>query len=299
LSITTCILHHHIGTESSFERGLAVASDPEVYERQVAQLALDYDIIDLERLLHGPLPKRPLLMTFDDAYRSVLDAVETVLAPMGLPSVFFINPSLLKENVVSFDNTLAWATNTVGLEKLCAEIGVPIAESVGALITQTLNDRNATERAAIKDQVLRAFGPPDLSPRAPLLRPADLPRLVDLKVEIGNHTMTHISGRALKAEEMEREITTAKTELETLSGSRVRSFSVPYGHERDLTPELTNFLRDTGHVAIFLVHARANNHRPAPDVWYRTSLHNEDPGTLKTSLRLKPILRSFKHRFLG
>lgn len=299
MTVPVCVLHHHIGAESIFEQGLTVASEPEIYAAQIERLALDYDIIDLETLLHGKLPRRPLLMTFDDAYASVLDMVETVLAPKGLPSVFFINPSLLKPGAISFDNTLAWATNTVGLAALCEEIGVEVPESVGALITQTLTDRSAMERAAIKDQVLAAFGPPDLAPRARLLTPEDLPKLVAAGVEIGNHSMTHISGRALKAEEMEAEITAAKAQLETLSGSPVRSYSVPYGHERDLPCPLADFLRATGHEAIFLVHSRANAPRPAPDIWYRTSLHNEAPAALKTELRFKPLLRSLKHRFLG
>lgn len=299
MNAPVCVLHHHIGAESIFEHGLDVASDPEIYAAQVDQMARDYDIIDLETLLSGKLPRRPLLMSFDDAYRSVLDVAEKILHPKGLPSVFFINPSLLEEDAISFDNTLAWATNTAGLAALCEEIGVEAPENVGQLITRTLADRTATQRAAIKTQVLGSFGTPDLSKRAPLLQRADLPRLVELGVEIGNHSMTHISGRALLPEEMEAEITSAKSLLEDISQSHVRSYSVPYGHEKDLPPQLLKFLRASGHEAIFLVHSRANTHRPAADVWYRTSLHHEAPKKLRQELRLKPALRSLKHRILG
>ena len=111
--------------------------------------------------------------------------------------------------------------------------------------------------------------------------------------------MTHVSCRALKSEEFEEEIVAAKSRLESLSGTPVRAFSVPYGNERDLTPEMLDVLRSSGHEAIFLVHARSNMCRPAPDIWYRTSLHNEAPRKLPVSLRYAPALRSIKHRLTG
>jgi peptidoglycan/xylan/chitin deacetylase (PgdA/CDA1 family) len=108
-------LHHHIGLESDFERGLNIATGIDVFETHVARLSLDYDLIDLSTLLSGKLPRRPLLLTFDDAYKSVLDSVKAVLAPRSIPSLFFINPGLLGDTAISLDCTLAWAANRIGM----------------------------------------------------------------------------------------------------------------------------------------------------------------------------------------
>ena len=299
MGVPACTLHHHVGTETAFERGLNVTSDRLAYEAQIDRICRDYDVIDLDSLLSGRLPRRPLLMTFDDAFRSVLDVAREVLAPRGLPAVFFVNPGLLEPGAISLDSAIAWAAGRVGLETVCREIGIPVRDSVGAVVVQEMAAFGARERAAIRERILAAFGPPDLGGRAPLLRPEDLATLRELGVEIANHTMSHVHCRALGADEIEEEVVAARARLEALSGAPVRAFSVPYGHERDLTPGLLRVLRDSGHRAIFLVHARSNARRPAPDIWYRTSLHDEKPKDLPRMLRLMPMVRTLKHRLVG
>jgi peptidoglycan/xylan/chitin deacetylase (PgdA/CDA1 family) len=159
--------------------------------------------------------------------------------------------------------------------------------------------RNATERLEIRDMLLNKFGPPDLSRRAPLISADDLKELVSLGVEIGNHTMNHVHCRSLTSAEMQTEIVAAKAKLEDLSGSPVRSFSVPYGHHDDLTPEVLDCVRTSGHLATFLVHSRSNWRQPAPDIWYRTSLHHEPAQALRTELKVKPMIRSLKQMMTG
>ena len=79
----------------------------------------------------------------------------------------------------------------------------------------------------------------------------------------------------------------------------MRAFSVPYGNQADLTAPVLAAARQSGHRAIFLVHARSNARRPAPDVWYRTSLHDETPGQLRMKLAVLPALRSLRQRLAG
>lgn len=299
MSSVTCVLHHNIGKETRFEQGLGVSTDVATYEEQIAWMAKNYDFIDLETLLTGRLPKRPLLLTFDDAFRSVADIVKTILAPQGIPSVYFINPGLLEKDAISLDSTLAWAASEVGLGELCKALDLAPRDSVGAVIVGDMAAFGAQQRAAIKSRVIDLFGLRDLSARQPLLDVEILRTLPGLGVEIGNHTMTHVHGRALSKAEIEDEIVGSKQRLETLSGAPVRSFSVPYGHEDDLPSDVLAAVRASGHEAIFLVHARSNRSRPAADIWYRTSLHNEAASTLRKTLYYLPLLRSFKQRLLG
>jgi peptidoglycan/xylan/chitin deacetylase (PgdA/CDA1 family) len=298
-STVVCTLHHHVGRESAFERGLDVSTEPDAYEAQIDWMGRHFDFIDLDTLLSGRLPRHPLLLTFDDTFGSVLDVVRAVLAPRGIPSVYFINAGLLGRQAISLDSALAWAASKGGVEAVCDAIGVPRHATIAELIQKEMAALSANERANVKSKVLAAFGPPDFSDRAPLLEAADLEELPRLGVEVGNHTMTHVHCRALDTGEIEEEVIAAKARLEELSHARVRSFSVPYGHERDLTPELLAALRASGHEAIFLVHARPNRRRPAPDVWYRTSLHNEAPKELAMHLRYLPAARSMKQLLFG
>ena len=158
---------------------------------------------------------------------------------------------------------------------------------------------SSTAREAKRQKLLQEFGPPDFSKRAALLTADDLKVLVQMGVEIGNHSNTHVHCRSLTAEEHEAEIVESKRRLETLSGQKVRSFSVPYGSEHDLTAPVLKTLRSSGHEAIFLVEARSNRWRPAADIWYRSSLHNQNERQLKSRIVLTPILRSLKRKIKG
>lgn len=294
-----CVLHHHIGSETDFERGLGVTTEPAAYAAQIDWLAREFDVIDLDTLLSGKLPRRPLLLTFDDAFRSVLQVARDILAPKRLPGVFFVNPGLVDSGVGSLDGVIAWAANTRGLDRVCAEIGIPPRASIGEVVVGDMAAFGARDRAAIREKLLARFGPPDPGSGSTLLRRDDLAALRGLGIEIGNHTATHVHCRALDRDELQDEILGAKERLEAMAGAPVRAFSVPYGHERDLTDELLCALRETGHQAIFLVHARSNARRPAPDIWYRTSLRNEPPRMLGRKLRLLPAVRTLKHWLLG
>jgi peptidoglycan/xylan/chitin deacetylase (PgdA/CDA1 family) len=293
-----CVLYHNISaTESPFEAGLGVTTHPDKFEQHVEFYRKNYDIIDLDTLIRGKLPKRPLLITFDDCYRSVLDAVRDVLAPKGLPSVFFINPSLIGNATISLDQMIAWAANTHGLAAVARALSLGSEQtSVGALVASALSTCTAKQRAAVRARLTEAF-PIDSDQsvrRSASLSADDLRELVALGVDIGNHTAGHVHCGALAADEYEAELVQAKRQLEQVSGSQVRSFSVAYGHERDLPPSVLEVLRESGHKAIFLVHSRSNAIRPHRDVWYRVSFRNESLGTVRRNLELLPVLRTAK-----
>jgi peptidoglycan/xylan/chitin deacetylase (PgdA/CDA1 family) len=292
-------LHHHIGREGPFEQGLGIATSQDAFDKQIERLARDYDIIDLDTLLSGRLPRRPLLLTFDDTYRSILDAAKRVLAQRGLPGLVFLNPGILGAESLSLDQTLAWATGKAGLAEVCRALGLPVVESLGALVVGTMAGFGSRARADIKERLIVTFGPLDLTQRLPLLTTQEVAEFAGLGLEIGNHTMTHVHCRALSAEERVQEIVEAKLKLEVLSGRPVRAFSVPYGSRADLTTPVLEAARQSGHQAIFLVHARSNARRPAPDIWYRTSLHEETPHQLRMKLVVLPAMRSLRQRISG
>lgn len=294
-----CTLHHHIGGESEFERGLGVCTHLDVFEDQISWIERNYNVIDLSTLLSGDLPSRPLLLTFDDTFCSVLDVAKTILSPRGLPAVYFINAGLLGRDSISLDSTLAWAISKFGINAVCKFIGVKPRNSVAEIVSTDMSVLDASSRARIKAKLLSEYSPTDFSKRAPPLEPSDLLELNRLGVEIGNHTLTHVHCRSLTPSDIENEIVTGKAELERLSGTKVRSFSIPYGNEHDLTPRVLGAIRESGHEAIFLVHARSNSHRPAPDVWYRTSLRNEAAMELRLRLSYLPALRSIKKNITG
>ena len=65
------------------------------------KMARDYEIVGLDAVLSGNLPRRSLLITFDDGYRSFVDIALPVLRRLGLPSVLFVTGACLEPYIAS------------------------------------------------------------------------------------------------------------------------------------------------------------------------------------------------------
>ena len=82
-------------------------TDAHFTSRRIKQFVADvefflrfYNPVSLQNIINhldgaGRLPKRCFLMTFDDGFREIYDVVAPILSSQGIPAVFFLNPSVL------------------------------------------------------------------------------------------------------------------------------------------------------------------------------------------------------------
>jgi peptidoglycan/xylan/chitin deacetylase (PgdA/CDA1 family) len=103
MSTLSIVTYHHIS-----ERGPGYRFDPDIadadqaqFRRQVETLArygTPIDVNDLLRAIEGDaLPKNPVMITFDDGYRSCHDVALPILKQLGVPATFFISTSFITE----------------------------------------------------------------------------------------------------------------------------------------------------------------------------------------------------------
>jgi peptidoglycan/xylan/chitin deacetylase (PgdA/CDA1 family) len=116
--------------------------------------------------------------------------------------------------------------------------------------------------------------------------------LRDVGAEVANHTTSHVFLRSRTPGELYAEISANRVALKRLAGSPVRYFSVPYGDMRDAAPAGQDVARKSGHPGIFLVLAKSNYFRPAPDIFFRISPENADLRKLARELFPLPHFRS-------
>jgi peptidoglycan/xylan/chitin deacetylase (PgdA/CDA1 family) len=295
----TIVLYHNIaGEPTPFERAIEVNTEHANFVAHLDYYQKNYDIIDCGTLLSGNLPRRPLLITFDDCYRSNLDVAQKYLKPRGIPAVLFTNPGLLGRDAVSLDQCLAVHSDVFGLDQLKSHLGVTLDGDFHALFGKYISTLGARDREVLRQKLLPAvLARPEFKLRSPIMTREEIALLPALGVEIGNHTSTHVHCRALDHDEMQDEFVASKQALEAITGRAVRTFSIPYGNKADLTPQVLEMVRKSGHAATFLVHAQSNFRRPAPDVWFRVSLRNTPVAALKKSLHILPMVRSLKNWF--
>ncbi|MFZ7103051.1 MAG: polysaccharide deacetylase family protein [Peptococcaceae bacterium] len=91
------IMYHEIGIPEGPWKELYV--DPDVFARQLDYLAGEgYTTINLQDLYEHwtnkkPLPEKPIVLTFDDGYKSVYETVYPLLQARKMEATFFLYPS--------------------------------------------------------------------------------------------------------------------------------------------------------------------------------------------------------------
>ena len=295
------VCYHDISAEKNcLTSQLSVSTRPDVFRNHISYFVKNFDVIGVDELLSGKLPRRPLLVTFDDAYRSVLTTAGPILTEVNVPSVFSVIASAVQGESLPLDNVLSLAVEEMGLPRFLRLMGLPekVVSSVGEMISRFVPRMRPTEITALKARMLSAIGTSEAQARQIskiFLDSSDLAKLGHYRIEIGNHSLTHSFFRTLSKEELDIEIGQSRRDLQRLSGQQVRCLSIPYGDERDATENVMAVARASGHVAIFLVHARSNRFRRRDDTYYRVGLSNEGVETMPLTLRAFPILRSFRH----
>jgi len=305
-----CVLFHNIANEeSAFTKGLGITLGAEDFDVRMRFLAKHYSPVTLEDLLADPtgknLPRRPVLVTFDDAYASVAEVAAPVCRKHGIPATFFVNASLVGNQDLGLDNLVCYAANTSGLGVLCEAARRVTSSSVlqipslqqffdEFLVTLSLESRGKFREEL---QRLAGFDSADLARSSKLYVSADQLRWLGSQgFSIGNHTYSHVYCRILSGTDFDQEIAGNQRKLEEIVGRSVRAFSVPYGSSSDVSPELVAHLRQSGHQALFLVESLANT--AAPDYFrlYRVSVNARSDADFFGELEIQPRLRSIRNR---
>jgi peptidoglycan/xylan/chitin deacetylase (PgdA/CDA1 family) len=306
-SLRSVLFHDVCDTETVFTRGLGGTITSKDFEAALQFLTKNYTPVSLANVLASfvgnPLPPRPVLVTFDDAYASVSDVAAPLCLKYGVPVLFFVNASCLDNRRLALDNLLCYVANVYGLGPINAAIrGIDSSAEfeVGSL-TQAFADFlpriSLSTREAFRQSLIELTGVNDtkLTADAGLyLSSQQLRDLVKFNFELGNHTYTHANCRTLTAAEFAAEIDRNRAVLEEISGTQVRSFSVPYGSSVDLTTDLAQHLQNSGYRAAFLAEGRANSTATPQLHLDRVSIKASRDAAFFSEIEVLPRLRRIR-----
>jgi peptidoglycan/xylan/chitin deacetylase (PgdA/CDA1 family) len=304
-----CVVFHNISAaESPFTKGMNVSVTPTRFEAALRFLATHYTPVRLQDVLTDSdsrgLPPRAVLVTFDDAYASVAESAAPLCRQFGVPAVFFVNAAFLGNQRLAPDNLVCYVANVMGMETINAAAraarGTDTSElhSLSEVFKCFFPAISLIEREVFLN-ALRQFGGINESHMAKeaglYLTSRQLCDLASFDIEIGNHTYTHVHCRSLSREDFGSQVDRNKAELEALSGTKVRSFSLPYGSSTDLTRDLARHLERSGHKAVFLSESVANPRSADPFHLDRVSSRAESDHTFFSEIEVLPRLRAVRN----
>src|SRR5215475_9590671 len=209
-----CVLFHNVAeAESPFTRGLHCTISPRNLEAALKFLSTHYTVVSLEDVLASyegaKLPHRPVLVTFDDSYRSVNSLAAPLCLKFRIPATFFINADCLDNRRLALDNLICFFVNTRGLDAIndaiqtVAQSGHRV-NSLAQVFERFLPTISLAARKNFRNALVQKLKTTEeaLASEAGLhLSSQDVLSLAEAGFEIGNHTYSHVNCRSLLGSE--------------------------------------------------------------------------------------------------
>lgn len=236
-----------------------ISATPDAFAEQIRLLARYYapiSITDLQASLNGAraLPRRAVLVTFDDGYRDFLTHAWPVLKEHGVPVVLFV-PTAFPDR-----GRLFWWDEVFQMLSRSAVPAITVA-GLGRVDLRAPGSRRRVLSQLVKeiqplhlDQVekrmaeLRAALGVSSDSASSVLTWEELRVLAREGVVIASHGRNHASMPSLTETEIAQEIDGAQADLERELGSTWGVFAYPFGH---CDPRTAEILEDRGFFAAF------------------------------------------------
>ena len=155
------------------------------------------------------LPDRPVLITFDDGYRSVFELARPILRRYKIPATVFVcSDPVRRQRLFWFDAV----TRALGPAAFDALRALP----------------NEEWRKAAEEHDTPASAAPHLAP----MTEAQVRQLADEGFTIGVHTASHAPLAHAPADVQRRELESCRSALESWTGQRIDTVAYPFGAPR-------------------------------------------------------------------
>lgn len=233
-------------------------------------------------LKNSTLPKRAVVVTFDDGYADNLYNAKPTLERYDVPATVFVAAGYVDREIefwwdelerlllqpgelpstLSLDingNRQEWQLgaaafysqstyNSQRYWNILSNDDPTARHQMYRLMHQWLRPLTVAVRLKVLDQLRVLAGVPATG--RPAYRALKSSEVVELAagelLEVGAHTMTHPVLSALPLAEQRAEVRQSKDRLEEILGLPVKSFSYPYGTPNDYTRETVGIMRESG-----------------------------------------------------
>jgi hypothetical protein len=90
--LTVFLFHEVTDNPSEFLKQSGMWVSKEVFEKQVNWIVKNFEVLPIGQILEkSALPRNAAVITFDDAWAGMFNAIEEVLLPRGIPACLFLN----------------------------------------------------------------------------------------------------------------------------------------------------------------------------------------------------------------
>jgi peptidoglycan/xylan/chitin deacetylase (PgdA/CDA1 family) len=279
--VLSIVTYHHIGEPdhtAPYDPNIADAT-PAQFRRQMETLARFGTPIGIEELLramHGaPLPNNPVMVTFDDGYRSCHDVALPILRAVGMRATFFVSTSFVTERRIYWWERVSLM---VGLSKrktavmtyphtMTLDLADPrVTDKLNAVIKDTPAHELDVDRYL--DEIGQALGVEwnrEIEARYAdhLIMTWDHVRaLARAGMDVESHGRRHRVLQTLDPAALDDELAGARRDLEAQLGRPVRALAYPVGRRINGEQHIRRALTSAGYQIGMSNHSGVNRWWP-------------------------------------
>jgi peptidoglycan/xylan/chitin deacetylase (PgdA/CDA1 family) len=254
-SVVSIVTYHHIADDDAayaYDPGVADAA-PSQFRRQMELLARWGTPIGIDELIAAfdgaPLPKNPVMVTFDDGYRSCLDVALPILRAVGVPATFFISTSFISERRLFWWEKIAWAQSHATCETATLTYPSPLTiaprgPASHVVLTDVVKDTPGLDVARFLDHLFAMFGV-DWNAEIEahhadelVMTWDDVRALAQAGMGIESHARRHLVLTTLDRARLRDELEGSRRELEAQVGRPIRALAYPVGRRLANAPHV-------------------------------------------------------------
>lgn len=247
-STISILTYHHIADHDHaypYDPGVADAT-PAQFRRQLELLLRFCTPIGIDELVRAfdgdPLPKNPVMVTFDDGYRSCHDVALPILRAVGMRATFFVPTAFVAERRVYWWERVAIALSQARVVSATLTYPRPFEvvirdPNAHRIITNVIKNTPALDVERFLDELCAAFGV-DWNRELEAKHAEDivmtwdhLRALTRAGMDVESHTRSHRVLQTLDAEGLRDELLGSRTELEAQLGRPIRAIAYPVGRK--------------------------------------------------------------------
>jgi peptidoglycan/xylan/chitin deacetylase (PgdA/CDA1 family) len=227
------------------------------FENQLIYLVKHYSILSLNELVshiyeQKPLPKKAVVITFDDGYKDNYLYAYPILKKYALPATVFLTTGHIGRGELFWWDKISYVLQHTRCDALeLDEMGLYHLKSdgerlrVASILKKKLAGLPEQKKNLLVERIVNmsAVKIPAVLGREMILSWDEVREMDRDGITFGAHSVTHALFSKLLPEELKHEITQSKKDIEENIGQAVTAFSYPGGRFSNNT---TNLLKESG-----------------------------------------------------
>ena len=245
-STVSILTYHHVADDDTaypYDQGVADAT-PVQFRRQMEMLARYGTPIGVDELIRAvegtPLPKNPVMVTFDDGYRSCHDVALPILRAVGMRATFFVPTGFITDRKLYWWERIAICLSQA--RKPAATLTFPHPVEVKSkdpkahrVLADLIKNTPNLDVKRFLDELCAAFGVEwsddiEATHANNLIMSWDQVRALSRAgMDVESHSRWHRVLQTLDEGELRAELAGSKQDLETQLGRPCRAIAYPVG----------------------------------------------------------------------